>query len=456
SGAEHFRDSGAEHYQPTARYRERDSGAEHFRDSGAEHYDLSGEGRRTPPPLPDQDPPSEGRRADSTGSPSEDWLDSPAATSPESKERVAPASETESLSSRSSREARETETRSGSPQSRQRAGGLSGQRAGALSTVRVRVTEQQRSSPSRSGQALVPRRSDPSSRSYRDSGAEHFRDSGAEHYQPTARYRERDSGAEHYERSGSGAYTSPFRSESRYRSDYGRSAASGYTSSYRASGAEHYIGGGGSGIGAGSGGSRGGLSPSGLTVVALVALLAFFGGFAIRNIFAEGGGFDDERPIRAANVPEAFREFCFAYNGIASFTVVELTSVSALTMASVPIYKMDTCTIPVSQTANALQALGIRGRASTLGPQLGGSNLTLIQIPLASSLARAVFNQFPGLADQGNEAQVLSQLETAINNALRSNMEGLALQSVEVTNIPDVYVMVPGHSFNLQPQLKLR
>jgi hypothetical protein len=188
----------------------------------------------------------------------------------------------------------------------------------------------------------------------------------------------------------------------------------------------------------------------------VVALLAFFGGFAIRNIFAERGGFDDERPIRAANVPAAFRDFCFAYNGTASFTVVQLTSVSALTMASVPVYKMDTCTIPVSQTANALQALGIRGRANTLGPQLGGSNLTLIQLPLASSLARAVYSQFPGLAAQGNEAQVLSQLETTINNALRSNIEGLALQSLEPTNIPDVYVMVPGHSFNLQPQLNLR
>jgi hypothetical protein len=188
----------------------------------------------------------------------------------------------------------------------------------------------------------------------------------------------------------------------------------------------------------------------------VVALLAFFGGFAIRNIFAESGGFDDERPIRAANVPAAFRDFCFAYNGTASFTVVQLTSVSALTVASVPIYKVDTCTIPVSQTANALQALGIRGRANTLGPQLGGSNLTLIQLPLASSLARAVYNQFPSLATQGNEAQVLSQLETTINNALRSNLEGLALQNLQPTNIPDVYVMVPGHSFNLQPQLELR
>lgn len=352
---------------------------------------LTGEGRRTPPPLPDQDPPSKGGRAGSSGSPSEEGLDSGPVSNPESSR----AGGTESFSSRSlrsSREAREAGMGSGS------------------------LRSSERSSPSRSAQVLAPRRPAPSNRSY--------------------------------EGSARSAYTSPYRREFNYRSDYSRSAASAYTSSY--------VGGGGSGMGTGSGGSRGGLLPSGLTVVALVALLAFFGGFATRNIFAESGGFDDERPIRAANVPEAFREFCFAYNGTASFTVVQLTTVSALTMASVPIYKMDTCTIPVSQTANALQALGIRGRASTLGPQLGGSNLTLIQIPLASSLARAVFNQFPGLAAQGNEAEVLSQLETAINNALRSNVEGLALQSVEVTNIPDVYVMVPGHSFNLQPQLNLR
>ncbi|MEN9202415.1 MAG: hypothetical protein Q6K80_01735 [Thermostichus sp. DG_1_6_bins_120] len=344
---------------------------------------TSGEGRRTPPPLPDQDLPP--RPTDSAENRSEDWLDSDQA---------------QSSFRRSSREAREAAVGSASPR--------------------------ERSSAGRAGQALVPRRPVSGSRSYEGS-----------------RSRSRS-------RSTRSAYTGSYRSESGYGSSYNRSVASGYTSSYS------YVGGGGSGTGVGGGAARGGLSPSNLTVVALVALLAFFGGFAIRNIFAESGGFDDERPIRAANVPEAFRDFCFAYNGTASFTVVELTSVSALTMASVPIYKMDTCTIPVSQTANALQALGIRGRASTLGPQLGGSNLTLIQIPLASGLARAIYNQFPILTNQGNEAQVLSQLETAINTALRSNVEGLALQSLEATNIPDVYVMVPGHSFNLQPQLNLR
>jgi hypothetical protein len=283
----------------------------------------------------------------------------------------------------------------------------------------------------RPGQALVPRRSVSGSRGYDGSArSSAFRGSGTESFAGRSRKRDGVLG------------------ESGYRSDYSRSAAYGYTSSY--------VGGGGYGGGGRGGSSSGGVSSSDLTILLVVALLAFFGGFAIRNIFAESGGFDDERPIRAANVPAAFRDFCFAYNGTASFTVVQLTSVSALTMASVPVYKMDTCTIPVSQTANALQALGIRGRANTLGPQLGGSNLTLIQLPLASSLARAVYSQFPGLAAQGNEAQVLSQLETTINNALRSNIEGLALQSLEPTNIPDVYVMVPGHSFNLQPQLNLR
>ncbi|MEN9224045.1 MAG: hypothetical protein Q6L60_06360 [Thermostichus sp. HHBFW_bins_43] len=341
------------------------------------------EGRRSPPPLPEEGSVRSNR---SEGAGRADNLPDPDRTG-----------ETESYSPRSTRSSRDLRESGASPAREASVGGSSS-----------------RSSPGRSAQTLVPRR-------------------------PT-------SGSRSYEGSSRFAYTSSYRGASGYRRDYSRSG--GYTSGY--------VGGGGSGMGGGSGSSRGGLTPSSLTVVALVALLAFFGGFAIRNIFAESGGFDDERPIRAANVPEAFRDFCFAYNGTASFTVVELTTVSALTMASVPIYRMDTCTIPVSQTANALQALGIRGRAGTLGPQLGGSNLTLIQIPLASGLARAVFNQFPTLANQGNEAQVLSQLETTINNALRSNVEGLALQSLEPTNIPDVYVMIPGHSFNLQPQLNLR
>lgn len=274
---------------------------------------------------------------------------------------------------------------------------------------------------------------------------------------PSGRSRDNEKGEQRRAGERSGQALVPRRSVSGSRNGSARSSA--YAGSYRSATYGYTAGYGGSG-GYGGGGrsssSSGGVSSSDLTILLVVALLAFFGGFAIRNIFAESGGFDDERPIRAANVPAAFRDFCFAYNGTASFTVVQLTSVSALTMASVPIYKMDTCTIPVSQTANALQALGIRGRADTLGPQLGGSNLTLIQLPLASGLARAIYNQFPSLATQGNEAQVLSQLETTINNTLRSNIEGLALQSLEPTNIPDVYVMVPGHSFNLQPQLNLR
>ncbi len=340
-----------------------------------------GGGRRTPPPLPDQDrrphpeaeptdPLSDGRRSESSRRAAENGLESGA--------------ESASRAARANREGREAAMGSSS---------------------------RERSGSSRSGQVLAPRRSLPSSQDAEGS-----------------------------------PYPSSYRGEPSYRSSYRSSAG------YRAP----YGGGGGAGIGEGSSATGGGLFPSSLTVVALVALLAFFGGFATRNLFSESGGFDDERPIRAANIPQAFRDFCFAYNGTASFTVVQLTSVSALTMASVPVYKMDTCTIPVSQTANALQALGIRGRANTLGPQLGGSNLTLIELPLASSLARAIYSQFPGLANQGNEAQVLSQLETTINNALKSNVEGLALQSLEPTNIPNVYVMVPGHSFDLQPQLNLR
>ncbi|HIK21803.1 MAG TPA: hypothetical protein IGR15_12295 [Synechococcus sp. M44_DOE_062] len=367
----------------------------HSPDSAGEEAAISsvsnsGEGRerqsrRSPPPLPEEG---------STFAGTEDWLDE---ENGQGSHRESPRGASSRPSDPSLQAGRDEGSRVASEKGEQKAAAGS-PRAGE-----------------RPGQALVPRRSVPSSRGYDGSAR-------------------------------SSAYAG--RGGSGYRSDYSRSAAYGYTSGY--------VGGGGYGGGGRSGSSAGGVSSSGLTVVVVVALLAFFGGFAIRNIFAERGGFDDERPIRAANVPAAFRDFCFAYNGTASFTVVQLTSVSALTMASVPIYKMDTCTIPVSQTANALQALGIRGRADTLGPQLGGSNLTLIQLPLASSLARAVYNQFPGLAAQGNEAQVLSQLETTINNALRSNIEGLALQSLEPTNIPDVYVMVPGHSFNLQPQLNLR
>ncbi len=333
------------------------------------------QGRRSPPPLPE-----EGSAPSPDGA--EDWLE-------EEEERNDGKASAARLSGRAPQaEDPRREGRAGSSQDAE--------------------TGSSRLGASRPGQALVPRRPVSSNRSY----------------------------------AASAAYAGSSRGE------YSRSATYGYPAGSGGSG--------GYGGGGRSSSSSGGVSSSDLTILLVVALLAFFGGFAIRNLFAESGGFDDERPIRAANVPAAFRDFCFAYNGTASFTVVQLTSVSALTMASVPVYKMDTCTIPVSQTANALQALGIRGRANTLGPQLGGSNLTLIQLPLASSLARAIYNQFPGLASQGNEAQVLSQLETAINNALRSNVEGLALQSLEPTNIPDVYVMIPGHSFNLQPQLNLR
>ncbi|MFS8899831.1 hypothetical protein NW845_00345 [Synechococcus sp. H60.2] len=339
------------------------------------------QGRRSPPPLP------EDSSAPSAGG-AQDWLED------EERQNNGKAS-----SARLSGRALQAED----ARREQRA---SSAREAAAGSSRGEETESSRPRARRAGQALVPRRSISSNWGYDGSAR-------------------------------SSAYAGSSRSAT-----YGYTAGSG--------------GSGGYGGGGRSSSSSGEVSSSDLTILLVVALLAFFGGFAIRNLFAESGGFDDERPIRAANVPAAFRDFCFAYNGTASFTVVQLTSVSALTMASVPIYKMDTCTIPVSQTANALQALGIRGRANTLGPQLGGSNLTLIQLPLASGLARAIYNQFPSLASQGNEAQVLSQLETTINDALRSNVEGLALQGLEPTNIPDVYVVIPGHSFNLQPQLNLR
>ncbi|MDX2273350.1 MAG: hypothetical protein NW237_15560 [Cyanobacteriota bacterium] len=204
-----------------------------------------------------------------------------------------------------------------------------------------------------------------------------------------------------------------------------------------------------------TGSGRGSLMPSNLTVIALVALIAFCGGFVLRNFFTTTPTtFDEERTINADDVPPALREFCYAYNGLASFTVVELTSVSALTLASVPIVKLNTCTIPVSQTANALQQLGLTKRAQTLGPQLGGSNLTLIETPFANALAQAIVSQFPGIAGDGSTTtDPVQQVEEIISQALESNGEGLGLQNLVKTNLSNVYVMIPGHSFNLQPQM---
>lgn len=216
--------------------------------------------------------------------------------------------------------------------------------------------------------------------------------------------------------------------------------------------------GGGGGNGSGGGGKRNSLS-SNLTIVALVALISFFTGFASRNTYDNIGGFDDERLVTAQEIPTVFRTFCISYNGYPSFTLVQLTSISTLSVSSVPILRLDTCTIPVNQTANALQALGIQRRADTIGPQLGGSNLTLMTLPATNGLARTLLNQFPQLAEARSgparpEAEVIRDLELAIANSFTSGAEGLDIQSLISTNIPGVFAMVPGHSFNLRTDIR--
>lgn len=232
-------------------------------------------------------------------------------------------------------------------------------------------------------------------------------------------------------------------------------ASGGYTRSYAdgSTGAGGGFSGGGFG---GSGGSGGGSKrnklSSNLTILALVALISFFAGFASRNTYDSVGGFDDERLVTAQEIPLQFRSFCISYNGYPSFTLVQLTSISTLTVATVPILRLDTCTIPVDQTANALQALGIQRRADTIGPQLGGSNLTLISMPVTTQIAESIFNQLPQLSQgQRPEEEVVGAIQQAIDTALGSNLSGLELQGFSSTNITGVYVMVPGHSFNLRP-----
>ncbi len=234
---------------------------------------------------------------------------------------------------------------------------------------------------------------------------------------------------------------------------YRREEESRYTGAYTRA----YAGGGnyGGGSGATGSGSKRSNLPSNLTILALVALISFFVGFASRNTYDNIGGFDDERLVTAQEIPQQFRSFCITYNGYPSFTLVQLTSISTLTVSTVPILRLDTCTIPVNQTANALQALGIQRRADTIGPQLGGSNLTLIAMPVTTALAQAIFNQVPQLRQgQQSEADVIRSIEQAIDTALASNLSGLEFQSLTATNIPGVYGMVPGHSFNLRPGLR--
>lgn len=217
-------------------------------------------------------------------------------------------------------------------------------------------------------------------------------------------------------------------------------SSSGYTRSYTRSGYESAgYGGGSSASGESSGG---GWWSTNLTVIVIVALFSFFGGFAFRNAYDNVGGFDDERLVQAQQIPLQFRDFCITYNGYPSFTVVEMTSVSTLTMASVPMLKLDSCTIPVNQTANALQALGFRRRAETIGPQLGGSNLTLLYLPVADLIAERLATEFP---EQRRE-----DIQNVINDVLGGRVEGLDLQNLVRTNIDGVYAMVPGHSFALQ------
>jgi hypothetical protein len=188
-----------------------------------------------------------------------------------------------------------------------------------------------------------------------------------------------------------------------------------------------------------------------LTVIALVALLSFFAGFASRNTYNDVGGFDDERLVTAQQVPAKLSNFCYTYNGFPSFTVIQVTSVSTALMSNVPILRLDSCMIPVDQTANALQALGLRQRSEYIGPQLGGSNLTLLEIPLTGQLAQRLYSQFPSFStNTRGEQEAINQLETAIDEALTAQVDGLSLQNLVKTSIPGVYVVIPGHSFNLQ------
>ncbi|MEL7085617.1 MAG: hypothetical protein AAGM36_14080 [Cyanobacteria bacterium J06597_1] len=181
------------------------------------------------------------------------------------------------------------------------------------------------------------------------------------------------------------------------------------------------------GFGGGSGGSGGGTTGSsgrpfklgGVTILIIAILVAFFSGFAMRDLYAAQSGFDDERYVRAEQVPANLREFCVGYNGLPSFTLMNLASNSVLSATTVPIHKLDTCTIPRDQTANALQELGINRRSTSIGLQLGGSNLTLV-----------------------NLEQVIRDADT------------LELQNIIRTKLDGVYAIAPGHTYQLQPDIQ--
>ena len=254
------------------------------------------------------------------------------------------------------------------------------------------------------------------------------------------------------------------------RTDYGRSD---YRRPFEREPGGDYGGGGYGGRGGGGYGGRGGSGGGrgsgdsdterrekrirSLVILAVVAILTFFAGFALRDLYTAKGGFDDERPIQAEQVPANLRDFCFTYNGLPSFTLINIASTSALSTTSVPVLKLDTCTIPTRQTANALGALGVRERSVSVGLQLGGSNLTLVNLPLTNSLANQLFYRFPVLADSldGNsDERKIEALEEVLDSMLRSGANGLSLQNVIKTNLPDVYAVTPGHTFQLQPDIQ--
>ena len=250
----------------------------------------------------------------------------------------------------------------------------------------------------------------------------------------------------------------------RPRSDSGTERRGSYD---RRSYGDRYSGRAAAGGGGFGGGDRGGAVPQGskgkpkklggVTVIAIAILVAFFTGFAMRDLYTAKSGFDDERFVQAEQVPSNLRQFCVDYNGLPSFTLLNVASTSALSATTVPVLKLDTCTIPTNQTANALQALGVDRRATSIGLQLGGSNLTLVNLPVTGSLSVQLLAQFPSLEESlsGRDRDMKEkELEDILDTMLRSGANGLALQNIIKTNKTDVYAIAPGHTFQLQPDIQ--
>ncbi|MEO1132325.1 MAG: hypothetical protein AAFX40_06410 [Cyanobacteria bacterium J06639_1] len=248
------------------------------------------------------------------------------------------------------------------------------------------------------------------------------------------------------------------RSTGRRPGTYERSTGS-YSGSYSGSGG--YGGGGGYGSGYSSNPERESSRPSwlkfsNLSILVIVALVMFFSGFAMRDVYTAEGGFDDERPIQAEQVPSELRNFCIQYNGYPSFSLLTVDTVSALTASTVPILKLDTCTIPTRETANALAALGVERRSESIGLQLGGSNLTLVVVPLADKLALQLYGAYPGLASDlrgSTRDENIAALQERIVELLVDDINNITLQNVIKTNLPGVFAVAPGHSFPIQPQV---